>query len=88
MDFKFTEDQNAIRDLASQIFGDRASDEFMLEFDRGELVFLTGPSGAGKTSLLKLIFAAERPSEGQIVVLGRNAPRLGASAIPQLRRRR
>ena len=36
MDFKFTEDQNAIRDLASQIFGDRASDEFMLEFDRGE----------------------------------------------------
>jgi cell division transport system ATP-binding protein len=58
-----------------------------LEFGRGEFVFLTGPSGAGKTSLLKLIFAAERPSEGQIVVLGRNAPRLGRTATPPLRRR-
>jgi cell division transport system ATP-binding protein len=58
-----------------------------LEFGRGEFVFLTGPSGAGKTTLLKMIFAAERPSEGQIIVLGRNAPRLGTAAIPPLRRR-
>jgi alkylation response protein AidB-like acyl-CoA dehydrogenase len=36
MNFHLTEDQNAIRDLASQIFGDRASDEFLLEFDRGD----------------------------------------------------
>ncbi|MDX1735398.1 MAG: acyl-CoA dehydrogenase family protein [Halioglobus sp.] len=34
MDFNFSEDQNAIRDLASQIFGDRATDEFLLEFSR------------------------------------------------------
>jgi cell division transport system ATP-binding protein len=58
-----------------------------LEFARGEFVFLTGPSGAGKTTLLRLIFAAERPSEGQILVLGRNAPRLGPRAVPPLRRR-
>ena len=36
MDFNFSEDQNAIRDLAHQIFTDRTTDEFMLEFDRGE----------------------------------------------------
>jgi alkylation response protein AidB-like acyl-CoA dehydrogenase len=36
MDFSFSEDQNAIRDLAAQIFGDRASDEFLLEFSRGD----------------------------------------------------
>ena len=36
MDFNFTEDQNAIRDLAHQIFTDRTTDEFMLEFDRGD----------------------------------------------------
>jgi alkylation response protein AidB-like acyl-CoA dehydrogenase len=36
MDFSFSDDQNAIRDLASRIFGDRASDEFLLEFGRGE----------------------------------------------------
>ena len=58
-----------------------------LEFGRGEFVFLTGPSGAGKTSLLKLIFAAEQPSEGQFVVLGRNIARLGAAVVPDLRRR-
>ncbi|MFP8876748.1 MAG: cell division ATP-binding protein FtsE [Myxococcota bacterium] len=58
-----------------------------LEFQRGEFALLSGPSGAGKTTLLKLIFAAERASEGQILVLGRNASRLGAAAIPSLRRR-
>ena len=54
-------------------------------------MFLTGPSGAGKTTLMRLLFAAEQPSEGQIVVLGRNIARLRASAIPALaasRRRR
>ncbi len=38
MDFNFNDDQNAIRDLANQIFGDRASDEFLLEFDRNDEV--------------------------------------------------
>lgn len=36
MDFTFTEDQSAIRELAYQIFTDRASDEFWLEFSRGK----------------------------------------------------
>ncbi|MFT7048214.1 MAG: alkylation response protein AidB-like acyl-CoA dehydrogenase, partial [Halioglobus sp.] len=34
MDFSFNEDQNAIRALASQIFTDRTSDEFMMDFSR------------------------------------------------------
>lgn len=38
MDFNFNDDQNAIRDLANQIFGDRSSDEFLLEFDRNDEV--------------------------------------------------
>lgn len=58
-----------------------------VEIKKGELVFLTGPSGAGKTTLMKLLFAAERPSEGQILVLGRNVARVGERGIPQLRRR-
>ena len=58
-----------------------------LDFRRGEFSLLSGPSGAGKTTLLRLVYVAERASDGQILVLGRNASRLGTSAIPALRRR-
>ena len=71
----------------SYMAGKYALHDVSLEIRRGEFVFLTGSSGAGKTTLLELIFAAEEPSEGQILVLGRNVARLGASAIPALRRR-
>jgi len=71
----------------SYLAGSFALRDVSIELAKGEFVFLTGPSGAGKTSLLKLIFGAERPSEGQIVVLGRNIARLGESAVPPLRRR-
>ena len=67
--------------------GSWALHDVSLELAKGEFIFLTGPSGAGKTTLMKLIFAAERPSEGQILVLGRNVGRLGAGGIPALRRR-
>jgi len=40
--------------------------------EKGEFVFLTGPSGAGKSTLLKLILRQMTPTEGQIVVNGRN----------------
>lgn len=39
MDFKFSEDQTAIRELAYQIFTDRATDEFLLAFSRGEATY-------------------------------------------------
>ncbi len=42
MNFDFTEDQKAIRDLAYQIFTDRASDEFLLEFSRGDETYDEG----------------------------------------------
>ena len=71
----------------SYMQGTHALRDVSLEIDRGELVFLTGSSGAGKTTMLELLFAAERPSEGQILVLGRNIARLREAAIPALRRR-
>lgn len=61
-------------------------DEVTLSIDRGELVFLTGPSGAGKTTFLKLIYREDIPSAGNILVNGRNVSSLPRSKVPYLRR--
>ncbi|HUP63368.1 MAG TPA: cell division ATP-binding protein FtsE [Thermoanaerobaculia bacterium] len=54
--------------------------------EKGEFVFLTGPSGAGKSTLLKLILRQITPTEGQIVVNGRNLNAMKPSQLPWFRR--
>jgi len=51
-----------------------------------EFLFVTGPSGAGKTTFLKLLFLDETVSEGHIVVNGINLQRIPRKRIPFLRR--
>ncbi|MBI1260545.1 MAG: cell division ATP-binding protein FtsE [Rhizobiales bacterium] len=53
----------------------------------GSFHFLTGPSGAGKTSLLKLMFLASRPSRGLITMFGRDIATLPHHELPAIRRR-
>lgn len=53
---------------------------------QGSFHFLTGHSGAGKTSILKLIYRAERPSEGAVLIGGRNVDQLSNKQLPLLRR--
>lgn len=52
----------------------------------GEFVFVVGPTGTGKSTLLKLIYRDESPSEGQVFVGGRDVSALPERAIPGLRR--
>lgn len=52
----------------------------------GSFHFLTGASGAGKSSLLKLMYLAHRPSRGLITLFGRDVARLGRRELPELRR--
>ncbi len=53
----------------------------------GELVFLTGRSGAGKTTVLKLSALIERSTRGQIIFDGENLSRIPIRRIPYLRRK-
>lgn len=55
--------------------------------EKGEFVFLTGPSGAGKTTLFRLISAFDRPSSGEVQVLGSHVADLRDGQIPYFRRR-
>jgi len=56
------------------------------EIAAGEMVFVTGHSGAGKSSLLKLIAAIERPARGAVVVAGQNVAQLKPRQVPRHRR--
>ena len=53
----------------------------------GAFYFLTGPSGAGKTSLLRLLYLAQRPTRGTIHLFGEDAGALPRARLPGFRRR-
>ncbi len=66
--------------------GREALSDLSLEIRSGEMLFVTGHSGAGKSSLLKLIALIERPSRGQLIVNGQNVSGVSRSKIPAFRR--
>ena len=58
-----------------------------LEIEKGEFVFLTGPSGVGKSTMLRILFCAERPTSGEIWVDGVALSSLSNAQVPYLRRK-
>jgi cell division transport system ATP-binding protein len=56
------------------------------DVQKGEFVFLVGPSGSGKSTFLRLLLREEVPSDGRIVVAGRDISRMSHWKVPQLRR--
>ncbi len=66
--------------------GREALADLTLEVAAGEMVFLTGHSGAGKSTALKLVALIERPTRGQIQVAGQSLAAIGRRGIPAYRR--
>lgn len=70
---KFYDNQAALRNINFSV-------------EKGEMAFITGPSGAGKTTVLKIIYLSEKPDEGSVTIADWELSKLKESTIPFLRR--
>jgi len=66
--------------------GVKALDDISLKIERGEFVFLMGHSGAGKSTMTKLLTREEVPTRGQIFMNTRSISRMKKSQVPKMRR--
>jgi cell division transport system ATP-binding protein len=66
--------------------GHMALDRVSLAIDRGEFAFLVGPTGCGKSTLIKLLIRELAATEGAVRIAGRDIGALAEKKIPQLRR--
>jgi len=83
------EKKSVIRfDKVTKKFGSlKALDEVSFQIEDGEFVFITGPSGAGKTTMLKLILGEISPGSGEVVVDGINVKNLTEKELPYFRQK-
>ena len=70
----------------SRVAGPEVLRELSFTIPDGGFRWLLGPSGAGKTSLLRLLYLAVRPTEGRLLVLGTDIARADRRSLPRLRR--
>ena len=70
-----------LRDVVFSRSGRRIFDGISLDIPKGKVTAIMGPSGTGKTTLLRLIGGQLRPDSGQVSVAGHDVPRLKRKAL-------
>lgn len=61
--------------------------DLSVQIDKGEFVFITGSSGCGKSTFIKMLYREEKPTKGQVMVGGINVAKLFNSQVYRLRRK-
>jgi cell division transport system ATP-binding protein len=74
-------------DVGLSYLGSEVLRELSFVVPEGAFRWLLGPSGAGKTSLLRLMYLAVRPTRGRVMLLGTDVVKQKRRALPKLRRR-
>jgi putative ABC transport system ATP-binding protein len=69
---KVVQARNVSKVFKRDAFEVKALDDVSIEIGSGEFMALMGPSGSGKTTLLNMIAAIDRPTQGELLVLGEN----------------
>ncbi len=72
----------------TKTFGNiKALESISFEVEKGEFVFLMGPSGAGKTTILRLILREYLPDSGEIIFDGKNVAQIARRDVPKHRQK-
>lgn len=86
---KFIEENGLIwLDNVTKVYSDGypALNGVSLKIKRGEFVFITGDSGAGKTTLIELLFREIKANKGTVWVMGHNVAKLSRGKVAKFRR--
>ena len=67
--------------------GVTAIQDLNLTIDKGQFVFIIGPTGCGKSTLIKMLYREEKPTSGQIIVGGVDVGRLRNRKVYKIRRK-
>lgn len=77
----------AVRNLSFSRGDNKIFKDVSMDFERGKITAIMGPSGTGKTTLLKLIGGQLQPAQGSVTVDGKNVHRLRRTELFELRKR-
>ncbi len=67
--------------------GTTAVADISVNIDKGEFVFVIGPTGCGKSTFMKMLYREEKPTDGKIIVGGIDVSKLRNSKVYKLRRK-